>query len=79
MKLESIMHNSTDRILSNVRQMISKTNTEIQRDRKKGMVRQNSFRKASEEGNRSIIQKSSCHTCTDNIYCTYFMSMAAES
>jgi hypothetical protein len=58
--------------------MIHKTNTETQRDRKMEMVRENGFRKAAKEGNRSIIQKSSCHTCTDNIYCMYCMSMAAE-
>jgi hypothetical protein len=58
--------------------MIRITNSEIQRDRKREMERENGFRKASEEVNRSIIQKSSCHTCTDNIYCTYGMSMAAE-
>jgi hypothetical protein len=46
--------------------MIRKTNTEIQRDGKREMVRENGFRKASKEGNRSIIQKSSSHTCTDN-------------
>jgi hypothetical protein len=79
MELESIMHISTDRILNNGRQMIRKTNSEIQRDRKREMVRENGFRKASKEGNRSIIQKSSSHTGTDNIYCRYCMSMAAES
>jgi phosphopantothenoylcysteine synthetase/decarboxylase len=79
MKLESIMHNPTDRILNKGRQMIHKTNTEIQRDRKREMERENGFRKASKEGNRSIIQKSSSHTCTDNKYCTYWMSMEAES
>jgi hypothetical protein len=79
MKLESIMHNSTDCILNNVRQTKRKTNNAIQRDRKREIVRENGFKKASKEGNRSIIQKSSCHTCTDNIYCTYCMSMAAES
>jgi hypothetical protein len=73
------MHNSTDHTVNNGRQMIRKTNTEIQRNRKREMVRENGFRKASKEGNRSIIQKSSSHTCTDNIYSIYCMSMAAES
>jgi hypothetical protein len=59
--------------------MIRKTNTEIQRDKKREMVRENGFRKTSKEENRSIIQKSSCYTCTDNIYSTYCMSMAVES
>jgi hypothetical protein len=56
--------------------MIHKTNTEVQRDREREM--ENGFRKASKEVNRSIIQKSSCNTRTDNIYCTYCMSMTAE-
>jgi hypothetical protein len=51
MKLESITHNSTDRIL-NGRQTIRKANTEIQRERNREMVRENGFRKASKEKNR---------------------------
>jgi hypothetical protein len=54
--------------------MICKTNTDIQRERE----RKKGFRQASKEVNRSIIQKSSSHKCTDNIYCPYCMSIAAE-